>query len=141
MCILRPGVPGMSETIRVRSIVGRLLEHSRIYYFANDGEPIYAIASADWMSRNLDRRVECLVRIEEEPLRERLQRILDICLADNSQARALQPDGTYQRLMPKKGEPPRRAQEQLLQEAAAMSAKAESAGRATLRFKPRAKSR
>jgi polyphosphate kinase len=141
MCILRPGVPGLSETIRVRSIVGRLLEHSRIYYFANAGEPTYAIASADWMTRNLDRRVECLVRIEDEALCERLQGFLDICLQDNVQARVLQPDGTYVRVAPKKGETARRAQDLLLQEAAAVSAQAGSVGRAGLRFKPRGKSR
>ena len=65
MCILRPGVPGLSPTIRVRSIIGRYLEHSRLYYFANNGESDYIIGSGDWMSRNLDRRVESLVSVTE----------------------------------------------------------------------------
>ena len=99
MCILRPGVSGLSENIRVRSIVGRLLEHSRIYYFQNasgpTSQPQVAIASADWMTRNLDRRVESLVRIETPELRDRLVRILDVCLADNAQARLLRADGVY----------------------------------------------
>jgi polyphosphate kinase len=136
MCILKPGVPGLSETIRVRSIVGRLLEHSRIYHFANDGEAVYAIASADWMSRNLDRRVECLVRIENPQLCARLQGILDICLQDNVQARVLQVDGTYRRLRPGPGESPRASQDLLLQEAAGASS-AKTQERPTLRFKPR----
>ncbi len=140
MCILRPGVPGLSEGIRVRSIIGRLLEHSRIYHFANAGAPVYAISSADWMTRNLDRRVECLVRIEEPELCVRLQGFLDICLADNAQARVLGPDGTYQRLTPKKGEPVRRAQDLLLAESIALSSDAESAKRSSLTFKPRRKS-
>jgi polyphosphate kinase len=119
MCILRPGVPGLSERIRVRSLVGRLLEHSRIYWFANRGRPVVAIASADWMTRNLDRRVECLVRIEDEALRERLVGILRVCWEDNVQARELQSDGTYRRLKPAAGQPPRSALERLLAEGAA----------------------
>lgn len=106
MCILRPGVKGMSETIRVRSLIGRFLEHHRIYYFANQesatSRPVMAMASADWMTRNLDRRVECLVRIEDERLQERLQGLLAIALADNTQARVMGPDGVYTRLKPGK---------------------------------------
>jgi len=106
MCILRAGVKGLSETIRVRSLIGRFLEHHRIYYFANQetatSRPVVAMASADWMSRNLDRRVECLVRIEDETLQERLLGLLDIALADNTQARVMGPDGVYVRLQPPK---------------------------------------
>ncbi len=139
MCILRPGVPGLSPTIRVRSIVGRLLEHSRIYHFENAGEPVYAIASADWMGRNLDRRVECLTRIEDARLTARLKRILEICLADNVQARVLESDGSYRRLKPQPGEPRRASQEaQLLEAQTASAGKAED--RPTKRFKARKRS-
>ena len=119
MCILRPGVPGLSDNIRVRSLVGRLLEHSRIYWFANRGRPVVAIASADWMTRNLDRRVECLVRIEDEALRERLISILRVCWEDNVQARELLSDGTYRRVKPAAGQPLRSAIDRLLAEGAA----------------------
>jgi polyphosphate kinase len=98
MCALRPGVRGVSDRIRVRSIVGRFLEHSRIFYFANGGgEEIYT-GSADWMPRNLYERVEVLTPIRDTLLRERVHReILDIYLADNAKARVLQPDGSYVR--------------------------------------------
>jgi polyphosphate kinase len=135
MCILRPGVPGLSETIRVRSLVGRLLEHSRIYHFANAGDPVYAIASADWMTRNLDRRVECLTRIEAPALCARLQTILDICLEDNVHARLLNPDGTYRRLKPA-GAPARSSMQRLVDEAATWSAKPDDAIPSALQFKP-----
>jgi len=109
MCILRPGVKGLSETIRVRSLIGRFLEHHRIYYFANresaTSRPVMAIASADWMTRNLNRRVECLVRIEDEHLQERLQGLIEIALADNTQARVMGPDGVYTRLRPQRRKP------------------------------------
>jgi polyphosphate kinase len=96
ICALRPGVRGVSDNIRVRSIVGRFLEHSRIYYFANGGEEEIYIGSADWMPRNLYERVEVLVPLRDEVLRERVQReILDAYLADNRKARILLPDATY----------------------------------------------
>jgi polyphosphate kinase len=95
MCCLRPGVKGVSETIRVQSLVGRFLEHSRIFYFHNLGlEEVY-IGSADWMSRNLNRRVEAVVPVEEPELAKDLQEILGIMLADNRQTWDLQPLGTY----------------------------------------------
>lgn len=117
ICILRPGVPGLSERIRVRSVVGRFLEHSRFYYFQNGSTPVIATASADWMTRNLDRRVEALVRIENPEICEWLVRLFEIILEDNAQARELQPDGTYVRLKPGEGEPERRTQRRHMEEA------------------------
>jgi polyphosphate kinase len=139
MCILRPGVAGLSENIRVRSLIGRLLEHSRIYYFENRDQPVIAIASADLMTRNLDRRVECLVRIEDPGLRSRLFGILDLCLADNVQARELMPDGVYRRVVPAAGEETRSSLETLQAEAAACEKPVGEAESAGLRFKPRYK--
>jgi polyphosphate kinase len=96
ICALRPGVRGVSDHIRVRSIVGRFLEHSRIYYFANGGEEEIYIGSADWMPRNLYERVEVLVPLRDELLRARVRtEILDAYLADNRKARILLNDATY----------------------------------------------
>lgn len=95
ICCLRPGLPGVSENIRVISVVGRFLEHSRIYYFHNQGKEEVYIGSADWMRRNLDRRVEAVVPIEDPELVKDLQEILAIMMADNRQAWELQPDGSY----------------------------------------------
>jgi polyphosphate kinase len=95
MCCLRPGLKGLSENIRVISIVGRYLEHSRIYYFHNQGKEEVYIGSADWMTRNLDRRVEAVVPVEDPDLIKDLQEILAVMLADNRQAWDLQPDGQY----------------------------------------------
>jgi len=96
ICALRPGVRGVSDNIRVRSIVGRFLEHSRIYYFANSGEEEIYIGSADWMPRNLYERVEVLVPLRDERLRQRVRNeILDAYLADNRKARILLRDATY----------------------------------------------
>jgi polyphosphate kinase len=101
-CSLRPGVPGLSEHIRVTSIVGRFLEHARIYYFRNGGEEEILVGSADLMPRNLDGRVEVLFPIEDQRLRGVLRDdILFVHLKDNVQARRLLPDGTYQRLRAK----------------------------------------
>lgn len=95
MCCLRPAITDVSENIRVISIVGRFLEHSRIYYFHNAGQEEVYIGSADWMSRNLDRRVEAIAPIEDPNLAKDLQEILGIMLADNRKAWELQPDGSY----------------------------------------------
>ena len=101
VCSLRPGVPGVSETIRVRSILGRFLEHSRIYYFHNGGEELVYVGSADLMPRNLNRRVEILFPIENRRLIRRLRdRILAKYLEDEAGARIMQPDGSYQRVPP-----------------------------------------
>jgi polyphosphate kinase len=97
ICCLRPGVPGLSDRIRVRSIVGRFLEHSRIYWFANDGDPRVLIGSADLMQRNLNRRVEVLTPVLDPALVSRLEDILAVYLADNVKARIMQPDGSYRR--------------------------------------------
>jgi polyphosphate kinase len=98
ICCLLPGVPGLSERIRVRSIVGRYLEHSRIYRFANGdgpGRPVILIGSADLMPRNLDRRVEALVPVDEPELQARLEEILDVNLADDTLAWELDAEGTW----------------------------------------------
>ncbi len=108
ICCLRPGVPGLSETIRVRSIVGRYLEHSRIYHFANGGGrgmPIYLIGSADLMTRNINRRVEALVPVDGPALQQRLQEILDVNLADDQLAWSLAADGRWSRVDPPEGGP------------------------------------
>ena len=98
MCSLRPGVPGLSERIRVRSIVGQFLEHSRVFMFGNGGRPEYYLGSSDLMPRNLDRRVEAVVPVTDPRLRHRLQEILDISLADDVLAWELGPDGSWRRV-------------------------------------------
>ncbi|HKZ73135.1 MAG TPA: polyphosphate kinase 1 [Steroidobacteraceae bacterium] len=103
ICALRPDVPGVSENIRVRSIVGRFLEHSRVFYFANAGQPELYCASADWMERNFFRRVEVAFPIKREAHRERILRDLDAYLQDTAQAWTLGRDGTYRRALPKDG--------------------------------------
>lgn len=115
MCGLRPGVPGLSENIRVVSIVGRFLEHSRIYYFRNGGKEQIYLGSADLMSRNLDRRVETLFPIEDARLIHQLRdQILATYLADTVRARLMLPDGTYKRLAPETGAMPVDSQAVLL---------------------------
>jgi polyphosphate kinase len=105
ICCLRPHVPGVSETIRVRSIVGRFLEHSRIYYFQNDGSEEIYIGSADLMERNLDRRVEALCPVLDENIRRYLRHtVLEAYLRDNARASELRPDGTYVGVEPGEGE-------------------------------------
>jgi polyphosphate kinase len=98
MCSLRPGVPGLSERIRVRSIVGRFLEHSRIFAFGDGADAEYYLGSSDLMQRNLDRRVEAVVPVGDRKLRERLSQILEIALADDVLAWELCPDGAWQRV-------------------------------------------
>ncbi|MDH5785553.1 MAG: polyphosphate kinase 1 [Chromatiales bacterium] len=105
-CCLRPGIPGVSENIRVRSIIGRFLEHTRIYYFQNEGGKAELFcSSADWMERNLHHRVESCFPVEEKKLRERVIKELDYYLQDNQQAWALQSDGSYQRIAQGEAEP------------------------------------
>jgi len=100
ICVLRPGVPGMSENIRVISIVDRYLEHSRIFFFNHAGDQRLYISSADWMGRNVDRRVELFIPVEDEEARSRLAFILQTYFKDNVNAWELQADGTYVRLLP-----------------------------------------
>ena len=110
ICCLRPGVKEVSENIRVVSIVGRFLEHSRIFYFHNNGEEEILMGSADWMPRNLDRRVEAVVPIEDPDLKKDLEEILGIMLADNRHAWDLQPDGRYVQRRPPNGSPEQSSQ-------------------------------
>ncbi|WP_199615697.1 polyphosphate kinase 1 [Paenibacillus alkalitolerans] len=102
VCCLRPGVPGLSENIRVISIVDRFLEHSRIFYFENAGDPKVYISSADWMTRNLTRRIELMCPVFDKKLQQSLVNILHLCLEDNVKARELKSNGTYIRLQPDK---------------------------------------
>ncbi len=105
ICCLRPGVKGLSENITVRSIVGRFLEHSRIFYFENGCQPEVFVGSADWMPRNFFRRIEVVFPIEDGNLRERIiTEVLALPLVDNMKARFLRPDGTYRRATAKRGE-------------------------------------
>jgi polyphosphate kinase len=107
ICCLRPGMPGVSEHIRVRSIVGRFLEHSRIYYFENGGNEEIFLGSADMMQRNLEHRVETVFPIEDPVLRTAIRgNLLDRVWADTTNARELLPDGSYRYVQPEPGEPP-----------------------------------
>ncbi|RMH19264.1 MAG: polyphosphate kinase 1 [Acidobacteria bacterium] len=117
ICCLRPGIPGLSDTIRVTSIVGRFLEHARIYYFRNGGEEEMLVGSADLMPRNLDHRVETLFPIDDRRLLAAVRDdVLFRQLRDNQKARRLLADGTYERVVPQPGEEPVDAQQQLLVE-------------------------
>jgi polyphosphate kinase len=120
ICCLRPGVPSLSENIRVRSIVGRFLEHSRVYYFENGGEPLVYAGSADWMPRNFYSRVEIAFPIEDPALKKRLvTEILQRQLEDNAKAWVLGPDALYTRCQPASAkEPPRNAQREFMELAA-----------------------
>ena len=101
ICSLRPGVKGLSDRIKVVSIIDRFLEHSRIFCFHHGGDDLVYIASADWMPRNLDRRVELLVPVEDEAARTKLLRVLKSCLKDNVKGRRLKADGSYHRIRAK----------------------------------------
>ena len=116
ICALRPGISGLSETIRVVSVIGRFLEHSRVFYFGNGGEEEIYIGSADWMNRNLSRRIEAVVPIETPHLRDKLKRLLGIFLDDNRKAWDLQSNGQYIQRRPKDGEPERDAHAILMAE-------------------------
>ncbi|ABB30382.1 Polyphosphate kinase [Geobacter metallireducens RCH3] len=113
-CRLRPGVPGLSETVRVVSVVGRFLEHSRIYYFRNNGDEEYYIGSADAMKRNLEYRVEVLAPVEAPDLRKELRAMLDAQLGDRRSAWEMQPDGSSVQRMPGEGDDPRGSHEILI---------------------------
>ncbi len=113
-CRLRPGVPGLSETVRVVSTVGRFLEHTRIFYFLNGGNEEYFIGSADCMKRNLESRVEVVTPVEPPELRQKLRQILDVQLKDQRSAWDMQSDGSYVQRMPGDGDDPRGAQQILI---------------------------
>ena len=115
ICCLRPGVEGLSENIRVVSIIGRFLEHSRVYWFANAGDPEVYCSSADWMERNLINRVETCFPIEDRRLARRLRRDLEVYLRDNAQSWELQPDGNYHQRQPAAGEKRVASQQALMQ--------------------------
>lgn len=121
MCCLRPGIPGVSENIRVRSVIGRFLEHSRVYYFLNNGKDEIYAASADLMERNLLNRVETAFPVESNKLKERMKSELEVYMRDNCQAWDLQPDGSYLRAQPAAGEEPVKAQAILLETLASAS--------------------
>jgi len=123
-CRLRPGVAGLSETVRVVSVVGRFLEHARIYYFHNGGEEEYYIGSADAMKRNLEYRVEVLAPVEAPELRREIRTLLDVHLDDRRSAWEMQPDGSYVQRMPGEGDDPRGTHEILI----SMAEKRQKAG-------------
>lgn len=116
ICCLRPGVRGASEHIRVISLIGRFLEHSRLFFFANDADPEYYLGSADWMTRNFDRRVEAIVPVDDVLLHASLQSLLTTSLSDNREAWDLAADGSYTQRVPD-GEPVRATQEIFLRDA------------------------
>jgi polyphosphate kinase len=127
ICALRPKLPGISETIRVVSIVDRFLEHSRVFYFHNNNDPQVYIGSADWMDRNLSRRVEVVFPVEAADLKQRLiQEVLAVSLADNCKARELMPDGSYRRVQPEPGQTLVHSQERFLEIAVQNAQRAQS---------------
>jgi polyphosphate kinase len=115
MCCLIPGIPGVSDRIRVISIVGRYLEHSRIFYFHNNGREEVFIGSADWMERNLNRRVEAVTPVEDPACTKELKEVLDIFLRDNRQAWDLQSDGSYIKRRSGQDEPEYSSQNNLME--------------------------
>ena len=119
VCALRPGLAGVSDNIRVRSVIGRFLEHSRVFWFENGGRPQLYLASADWMERNFFRRVEVAFPVSDARLRARIRAELELCLADNTGAWIMQPDGRYLRATPAPGEPAVDVQSRLLADYAA----------------------
>ncbi len=134
ICCLRPGVPGMSETIEVISIVDRFLEHARLIYFRHGGDPEIFLSSADWMPRNLDRRVELLVPVVDPALQGRLRDMLRLYFRDNQSSWRMQPDGSYEPIRPRDGQKPLRIQELLYNRTAAEVARNRSGLRST--FEP-----
>jgi polyphosphate kinase len=134
ICCLIPGVPGVSEHIRVVSIVGRYLEHARIFWFGNGGQPQVYLGSADWMPRNLERRVEVIFPVQQPLLRLELERVLDAYFSDNVKARQLHADGSWTRLTP--GDRPAFVAQTWLYERAVQRAR-EAEERRAREFRPR----
>jgi polyphosphate kinase len=134
ICCLRPGVPGVSETIEVRAIVDRYLEHGRVVHFANGGRDEVYISSADWMPRNFHRRVEVMVPIEDPSLRARLIDALNVGASDNVKAWALQADGSYVRVQPKPGAPIVRSQSRFIEITRNVVRVADASARPATRF-------
>lgn len=125
ICCLKAGVPDLSETIHVRSIVGTFLEHARIFYFENNGDPEFYMGSADWMPRNLDKRVEILFPVEAQELKDEIEKILTIQLADTKKAHLLMPDGTYEKV-DQRGKAPLNSQMYFYEQACRASSAAQS---------------
>jgi len=117
ICCLRPGLKGVSDAIEVVSVVDRFLEHSRVLHFRNGGDEEVYLSSADWMPRNLDKRIELLFPVESPDGRQKALLALDTIFQDNVKARRLQPDGSYRRRRPARGEEPYRSQIELHREA------------------------
>jgi polyphosphate kinase len=123
ICTLRPGVPGLSETIRVRSILGRFLEHSRLFVFAAGGESTYYLGSADLMPRNLDHRIEIVTPVEDSRAQHDIARAFDVMLADNATAWELSSEGKWMKLRPRKGDRGRAAQQVFMRSARARASR------------------
>jgi polyphosphate kinase len=117
ICALRPGIPDVSDGIEVVSIVDRFLEHSRIYYFLNGGDEEVYLASGDWMTRNLDKRVELMFPVDDPTHKARVLQVLRSMFLDTEKARWLRPDGAYERRRPARGEEAFRVQHHLQDEA------------------------
>jgi polyphosphate kinase len=128
ICTLRPGVPGLSETIRVRSILGRFLEHSRFYIFDAGGKRTFLLGSADLMPRNLDHRIELLAPVEDGRAQQDLLRAFDVLLADNASAWEMSSEGRWMRLRPKKGDRGRQAQQVFMRSARARARRRAASG-------------
>ncbi|HEX4514409.1 MAG TPA: polyphosphate kinase 1, partial [Polyangiaceae bacterium] len=134
ICCLRPNVPGVSETIQVRAIVDRFLEHGRAFSFANGGKREIFISSADWMPRNFHRRVEVMVPIDDEEIKSRIGDILDMQLADTAKSWRLRSDGSYERVEPAPGATPLRSQQRFIEMARDKVKISENAARTSGRF-------
>jgi len=115
MCSLRPGLAGVSETIRVVSVIGRFLEHSRLFWFANDGAAELYLGSADWMERNLDRRVEAVVPVQDQQLCIQLEWMMQLYLDDTSAAWQMRGDGSYEPAIAAENQEELRAQDVLME--------------------------
>jgi polyphosphate kinase len=141
VCMLKPGVPGLSDNVRVVSIVGKELEHARIFAFGAEGEEEVFISSADWMSRNLDRRIELMTPVLDPAVRARTLSILDACFADTSKARELKPDGSWARVRPREGLASFSAQDEFARRAMeaerALGSSEASSGEIRVRKKPK----